>query len=89
MPSYDVIVIGLGGMGSAAAYQLADRGQRVLGLEQFSPGARPRLQPRRLADHPAGLLRGPGLRPAAAARHELWEQLERDSGRTSITSPAA
>lgn len=32
---YDVIVIGMGGMGSAAAYHLARRGQRVLGLEQF------------------------------------------------------
>lgn len=32
---YDVIVIGLGGMGSAAAWQLAKRGQRVLGLERF------------------------------------------------------
>ena len=29
----DVIVIGLGGMGSAAAYHLAARGQGVLGLE--------------------------------------------------------
>ena len=35
--SFDVIVIGLGGMGSAAAYQLAARGKRVLGLERFTP----------------------------------------------------
>jgi sarcosine oxidase len=33
----DVIVLGLGGMGSAAAAHLAGRGQRVLGLEQFTP----------------------------------------------------
>jgi sarcosine oxidase len=33
--SYDVIVAGVGGMGSAAAFQLARRGQRVLGLERF------------------------------------------------------
>ncbi len=32
---YDVIVIGVGGMGSAAVYQLARRGRRVLGLERF------------------------------------------------------
>ncbi len=32
---YDVIVVGLGGMGSATAWQLARRGQRVLGLERF------------------------------------------------------
>ena len=32
---YDVIVVGVGGMGSAACWQLARRGQRVLGLERF------------------------------------------------------
>ena len=35
MPPYDHIVIGVGGMGSAAVYELARRGRRVLGLEQF------------------------------------------------------
>ena len=35
---YDVIVVGVGGMGSAACYQLARRGQRVLGLEKFAIG---------------------------------------------------
>jgi sarcosine oxidase len=34
----DVVVIGLGGLGSSTAYQLADRGLRVLGLEQFELG---------------------------------------------------
>ena len=33
---YDAIVIGVGGMGSAAIYHLARRGCRVLGLEQFN-----------------------------------------------------
>ncbi|HQY32077.1 MAG TPA: N-methyl-L-tryptophan oxidase, partial [Thermomicrobiales bacterium] len=33
--AFDVIVIGLGGMGAAASYHLARRGLRVLGLEQF------------------------------------------------------
>ncbi|MDQ6671642.1 MAG: N-methyl-L-tryptophan oxidase [Chloroflexota bacterium] len=32
---YDAIVVGIGGMGSATAYHLARRGQRVLGLERF------------------------------------------------------
>jgi sarcosine oxidase len=32
---YDAIVVGVGGMGSAAAYYLARRGKRVLGLERF------------------------------------------------------
>ena len=32
---YDVIIIGIGGMGSAAAWQLARRGRKVLALERF------------------------------------------------------
>jgi sarcosine oxidase len=32
---FDVIVVGVGGMGSAAAWHLARRGGRVLGLERF------------------------------------------------------
>src|SRR5580765_443856 len=34
--SFDIIVIGVGSMGSSACYFLAQRGYRVLGLEQFS-----------------------------------------------------
>jgi sarcosine oxidase len=33
---YDAIVIGIGAMGSAAVYQLAKRGRRVLGLERYN-----------------------------------------------------
>ncbi|MEE8229827.1 MAG: FAD-dependent oxidoreductase, partial [candidate division NC10 bacterium] len=33
--TYDVIVIGVGGMGSATVYHSARRGKKVLGLEQF------------------------------------------------------
>ncbi len=38
MPHYDVIVAGVGGMGSSACYHLAKRGKRVLGLERFDLG---------------------------------------------------
>ena len=34
--SYDVIVVGIGGVGSAALFHLARRGARVLGIEQFN-----------------------------------------------------
>src|SRR5258708_35261840 len=34
---FHTIVLGLGAMGSATAYQLAKKGNRVLGLDQFSP----------------------------------------------------
>jgi sarcosine oxidase len=37
---YDLVVIGVGGMGSAAAFHLARRGARTLGLERFGPSRR-------------------------------------------------
>lgn len=38
MPHYDAIVLGLGGVGSAALYHAARRGRRVLGLDRFPAG---------------------------------------------------
>jgi sarcosine oxidase len=37
MTRYDVAVVGLGAYGSAATWQLAKRGARVLGIDRFSP----------------------------------------------------
>jgi len=78
--SYDVIIIGLGGMGSAAAHHLARRGQRVLGLEKFTPA------------HDKGSSHGgsriirqsyfedPAYVPLLLRAYELWEGLAQDSG---------
>ncbi len=52
-------VIGLGGVGSAATYQQAAVGRRVLGIDQYplSSGPRSREFPREDSDHhPPGLL---------------------------------
>ena len=38
MNSYDAIVLGTGGVGSAALYHLARRGIRTLGIDLFQPG---------------------------------------------------
>src|SRR5882757_8526226 len=77
---YDVIVLGLGGMGSAAAYHLASRGKRVLGLERFgaahnygSSHGDSRIIRQAYHEHPNYV-------PLAQRAYELWEQLERDSG---------
>src|SRR5947199_5735554 len=37
MDKYEIVVLGLGAMGSAAAFQLAKRGRKVIGLDQFAP----------------------------------------------------
>jgi sarcosine oxidase len=35
--NFDVVVVGLGAMGSATLYHLARRGVRALGIDQFAP----------------------------------------------------
>ncbi len=76
---FDVIVLGLGGIGSAAAYWLTKRGARVLGLEQFELGhARGESH-----DH-SRIIRLSYVTPAyvrlAKEAYDAWESLERDSG---------
>ncbi|MFC7816396.1 N-methyl-L-tryptophan oxidase [Streptomyces sp. NPDC057367] len=80
-PTYDVIVIGLGGMGSAAAHHLSARGARVLGLEKFGPvhnrgsshgGSRITRQ---------SYFEDPAYVPLLLRAYELYEELERDTGR--------
>ncbi len=77
---YDAIVIGLGGMGSASAYHLARRGQRVLGLEQYdllhelgSSHGLTRII--RLAYH-----EHPSYVPLLRRAYELWHDLESQAG---------
>ena len=75
-PTYDAIIVGLGAMGSAAAYQLARRGKRVLGLDAFPQGhtlgsshGETRIIRMAYFEHPDYV---PLLRRA----YELWEQTE-------------
>ena len=77
---YDAIVVGLGGMGSAALYQLAKRGARVLGLDQFavphSLGSSHGLTRIIRLAYYEDLSYVPLLRRA----YERWRRLEQDAG---------
>jgi sarcosine oxidase len=80
MTTYDVIVAGVGGMGSAACWQLARRGKRVLGLERFdiphnmgSSHAINRIIRLAYFEHPSYV---PLLRRA----YELWREAEQLAG---------
>lgn len=77
---YDVIVIGLGGMGSAAACQLAARGQRVLGLERHTPAHDLGSSHGESRIIRQAYLEGTEYVPLVLRAYELWRQLERDSG---------
>ena len=80
MDRYDVVVVGVGGMGSAALYHLARRGKRVLGLERFD------LLHEQGSSH--GLTRiirlayfeHPDYVPLLRRAYELWRALEAEAG---------
>ena len=82
---YQTIVLGLGAMGSAAAYQLAKRGQRVLGLDQFVP---PHAQgsshgETRVTRQAIG--EGEQYTPLSLRSFDLWREIERETGRDLLT----
>jgi len=78
---YDVIVVGVGGIGSAAAYHLASRGVDTLGLERFD------IPHNQGSSHGItriirkGQYEDPEYVPLAERSYELWRELETVSGR--------
>ncbi|MCW2696005.1 MAG: Monomeric sarcosine oxidase [Modestobacter sp.] len=78
---YDVIVLGTGGMGSAAASALARRGQRVLGLDRFGPGHDRGSSHGGSRIYRQSYFEDPAYVPLLLRAWELWHQLAADSGR--------
>ncbi|QLG60507.1 N-methyl-L-tryptophan oxidase [Halorarum salinum] len=81
---YDVVVVGVGGMGSATAFHLADRGHDVLGLERYDvPHARgsshgiTRIIRRAYYEHPSYI-------PLVERAYDLWDDLAERTGRPVI-----
>lgn len=76
----DVIILGLGAMGSAAAYHLARRGAQVIGLEQYTPAhdrgsshGRSRIIREAYFEHPNYV-------PLIQRAYEQWRALQEESG---------
>src|SRR5437899_5939873 len=80
MADYDVIVVGLGAMGSAALYELSRRGQRVLGLEAFEPGHRLGSSHGESRVIRLAYYEHPNYVPLLRRAYELWSALEVESG---------
>lgn len=77
---YDVIVVGLGAMGSAALYQAAKRGAKVLGIDRFDP-------PHTLGSSHgdtritrSSIGEGEAYMPLIRRADEIWRELEAMSG---------
>src|SRR5689334_7057822 len=78
---FDVIICGLGAMGSAAAYHLARAGHSVLGLDRYQPPhtfgsshGLTRIIREAYFEHPLYV-------PLVQRAYELWQNLEKESGR--------
>lgn len=76
----DIVVLGLGAMGSAALFQLAARGADVLGIDQFRPphefgSSHGETRVTRL-----GVAEGTALAPLVKRSHEIWKELEGRTG---------
>ena len=76
----EVAVVGLGAIGSSAAWQLAVRGIDVLGIEQHEPGHPWGGSHGRTRLFRVACLEHPGLTPIARRARELWRELEAASG---------
>lgn len=81
---YDVIVLGLGGIGSAAICHVARRGHRVLGIDQFSPPhdrgsthGQTRIIRQAYFEHPDYV-------PLVLRAYELWREVEAATGQTLL-----
>lgn len=78
---YDVVVIGMGGMGSAALAHLALRGKKVLGLEQFSPAHAQGSSHGQSRIIRQAYFEDPAYVPLLLRSYELWSHLEQRTGK--------
>src|SRR5271154_1455479 len=83
-PSFDVIVLGVGGVGSATLDQLAGRGARVLGIDRFPPGhdrgsshGHSRIIRQAYFEHPDYV-------PLLLEAWRLWRELEARAGESLL-----
>ena len=86
MPRFEALVLGLGAMGSAVLYHLARRGTRVLGVDRYEP---PHVHGSSHGDTRITRLaigEGAEYTPLALRSHELWRELEAQSGETILTT---
>jgi sarcosine oxidase len=79
-PSYDVIVVGLGAMGSATAATLAALGQRVLGLDGLRPPHNRGSSHGKTRAIRQAYFEDPAYVPLLRRAYDLWHKLERDTG---------
>lgn len=85
----DVVVVGLGAMGSAATFQLARRGVDVLAIDQFSPPhdlgsshGETRITRQAIGE-------GEAYVPFVLRSHEIWREIEEEVGEALLVTCGA
>ena len=78
--TYDVVVAGLGAMGSAAVYHLAKRGKRVAGFDRFHPPHTHGSSHGYARVIREAYASGPAYVNLVRRAYALWEMLEDESG---------
>jgi sarcosine oxidase len=78
--TYDVIVVGLGAMGSAATYQLAKAGAEVLGIDQYSPPHRAGSTHGDTRITRLAVGEGAHYVPLVSRSHQIWRDIEDELG---------
>ncbi|HEX9788789.1 MAG TPA: N-methyl-L-tryptophan oxidase [Candidatus Binatia bacterium] len=83
--NFDTIVVGLGAVGSAAVYQLAKRGNKVLGLDQFSPPHANGSSHGESRIIRKAIGEGEEYVPGVLRSYELWREIENETGTDLLT----
>ncbi len=84
MTAFDVAVIGLGAMGSAALRNLARRGAQVIGIERFAPGHDQGSSHGETRIIRLGYFEHPSYVPLLRRTYELWRELEAECQRPFV-----
>src|SRR3954447_5675248 len=79
MTAYDVVVVGLGGFGSATAAHAAAGGARVLGLDRYPAGHSHGASHGETRIVRQAYFEGTGYVPLLRTAYELWDRLREDS----------
>jgi sarcosine oxidase len=82
---FDAIVLGLGAMGSAAVYQLAKRGKKVLGIDQFSPPHNYGSTHGESRIIRQAIGEGEHYVPLVLRSYELFREIEKETGKELLT----
>lgn len=86
MKAFDVVVLGLGAVGSAVLLQLARRGVRALGVDRLTPPHTRGSSHGETRITRCAIGEGEHFTPLALRSHVLWREIERETGTNLLTT---